>query len=330
LHSKNASADWLKIRDKTASATGAKETLVRRLLLPAVGLALAGAASADSGNQTLDDAWWTGPLIAASAATLPQGHALVEPYVLDIKSKDASNYANFDFLYYGLTDWLTIGAIPFAGYVVPKHGNSAAGLGDTELQAQFRLTKYDADSGMPVLSATIRETVPSGKYDRLGDTPAAGMGSGAYITTFGLFGQTYMWMPNGRILRLRLDLFESLPQTSGLSDASVYGTPASFHGKAKLGAQFQEDFAFEYSITRKWVAAMDVIYGVNNAGSVSGQVGSLPLDYGLGSSRPWAFAPALEYNWSGNYGVILGVRYIPQGRDVTASVTPAIGVNMVF
>ena len=28
-------------------------------------------------RQSRDDAWWTGPLLAASAATLPQGHFLV-------------------------------------------------------------------------------------------------------------------------------------------------------------------------------------------------------------------------------------------------------------
>ena len=303
---------------------------MRSLLASAIGLALAGAASADAPLQTLDEAWWTGPLIAAGASTLPQGHSLVEPYLLDIHSRDASNYATFSFLYYGFTDWLTIGVIPFAGYVVPKHGNSAASYGDTEVQAQFRITAYDAASGTPALSAMIRETVPSGNFDRLGDTPAAGLGGGATVTTFGLFGQTLAWMPNGRILRMRLDLFESLPADTNLTDVSVYGTPSGFHGKAKLGAQFQANAAFEYSITREWVAALDVIYGVNNAGSVTGLVGRLPLDYSLGSSRPWAFAPALEYNWTSNYGVILGVRYIPQGRDVTASVTPGIGVNMFF
>ena len=34
-------------------------------------------------RQSRDDAWWTGPLLAASAATLPQGHFLVEPYLYD-------------------------------------------------------------------------------------------------------------------------------------------------------------------------------------------------------------------------------------------------------
>ena len=30
-------------------------------------------------GQSLDDAWWTGPMLAPSAATLPRGHFLIEP-----------------------------------------------------------------------------------------------------------------------------------------------------------------------------------------------------------------------------------------------------------
>src|ERR1700744_5528395 len=34
-------------------------------------------------HQSLDDAWWTGPLLVANASTLPQGHVYVEPYLFD-------------------------------------------------------------------------------------------------------------------------------------------------------------------------------------------------------------------------------------------------------
>ena len=37
-------------------------------------------------RQSMDDAWWTGPLLAASASSLPRGHFLVEPYLYDIIS----------------------------------------------------------------------------------------------------------------------------------------------------------------------------------------------------------------------------------------------------
>ena len=35
-------------------------------------------------HQSLDDAWWTGPMLAPSAATLPRGHFLIEPYLFDV------------------------------------------------------------------------------------------------------------------------------------------------------------------------------------------------------------------------------------------------------
>ena len=49
-----------------------------------------------------------------------------------------------------------------------------------------------------------------------------------------------------------------------------------------------------------------------------------------GSSYSLGFAPAVEYNWSSRMGALLGVRIIEIGRNTTATVTPAIAINMVF
>ncbi|MBV8306567.1 MAG: transporter, partial [Gammaproteobacteria bacterium] len=38
-------------------------------------------AAAQEVQQSRQDAWWTGPMLAPNAATLPQGHALIEPYL---------------------------------------------------------------------------------------------------------------------------------------------------------------------------------------------------------------------------------------------------------
>jgi hypothetical protein len=53
------------------------------LLFGLVGTQVASAQNS-SGRQSLDDAWWTGPMLAPSAATLPQGHFLIEPYLYDV------------------------------------------------------------------------------------------------------------------------------------------------------------------------------------------------------------------------------------------------------
>jgi hypothetical protein len=48
-----------------------------------------------------------------------------------------------------------------------------------------------------------------------------------------------------------------------------------------------------------------------------------------GRSEAFGFAPAVEYNFNANVGVLFGVRVIPGGHNVTRSVTPAIAVNIV-
>src|SRR4029078_7416599 len=71
--------------------------------------------AADSDRQSLDDAWWTGPIVAAGAATLPQGHALIEPYVYDVVTRGRydsnGNYRDTDTVHsYGSPTYMAFGA----------------------------------------------------------------------------------------------------------------------------------------------------------------------------------------------------------------------------
>ncbi len=108
--------------------------------LGALGLlafACSGASAAD--RQSLDDAWWTGPLLAAGAATLPQGRVLVEPYVFDVIGTGASRthaVRSLTYLLYGVTDGLTAGIIPVS------HG-------DLTVQAQYRLSQFREGGLLP-------------------------------------------------------------------------------------------------------------------------------------------------------------------------------------
>ena len=277
-------------------------------------------------RQAIDDAWWTGPMLAPSAGTLPQGHFLVEPYLYDALGAHSSTYGSLTYINYGLFDRLTIGVTPTGAYSRPDQGPASSGvqLGDTQFLMQYRLTQYDEASGTPTLSAVLRETFPTGKYDRLGDRPANGIGGGAYTTAAGIFGQTYFWL-GGRILRTRLDLLESLSSSVPLSDVSVYGTAQGFRGSADPGSSFFADLAFEYSMTREWVLALDLTYSTNGVTKVTGTT-----DFEIGSSRPLGVAPGIEYNWRDDIGVLVAARFIPAGRNVSASVAPAIALNMVF
>ena len=83
--------------------------------------------------------------------------------------------------------------------------------------------------------------------------------------------------------------------------------------------------------------ALDILYQHNGSTRVSG---SLPSAAGVpgvtdfrarsGSGYSLGLAPAIEYNWNSRVGLLVGVRIIGVGRNATASVTPAIALNMVY
>jgi hypothetical protein len=304
-------------------------------------------------HQSIDDAWWTGPLLAASPATLPPGHFLVEPYVYDTvvdgqfdesgvrhhNSRD-SEFGSQSYVLYGLADKITVGVIPRIAYSEPLQGQSSSslGIGDLTAQAAYRLSGFLEDGWLPAMSIVLGETLPTGRYDRLGDRAGEGLGGGAYTTTVSLYSQYYIWMPNGRLLRTRLDVAQSWSDEVQLRDASVYGTTTGFSGYARPGNSLSIDSAWEYSVTQRWVTALDVV--IETAGST--QVAGIQarrqncrstwtaVQMWSGPSRSLGVAPAIEYNWRANAGVIVGAKFIAAGHNTAAAVIPIAAINLVF
>jgi hypothetical protein len=316
--------------------------------------AVAGATSESGGapQEALDQAWWTGPLLAANAATLPQGHWLLEPYVLDLmtygrfdsngtlrSTEAAHEIGSQGYIEYGLFDRFTLGLIPRLGFHEASAGQDSSGftVGDMTLQGAYGLTQFRPGSRIPSTSLVIGETFPAGKYDRLDGQTDGALGSGAYSTTVSLYSQTYFWMPNGRILRTRLDVSYEVSRWTSVHGISVYGTSGGFAGRAHPGQTFVGDLACEYSVTQNWVLAADIWWEHDGntrleGGYVSSLTSALPsyLVQDSGSDDLLYLAPAIEYNWSPRMGVIAGARLAALGRNTAATVTPVAAINMVF
>jgi hypothetical protein len=299
-----------------------------------------------SPRQSRGDAWWTGPLLAPSASTLPHGHFLVEPYVYDLivyghydntgAAKRASrehNYGSLTYVLYGVTDRLTVGAIPRFGlaHVLSGTGSSGAGVGDVTVQAQYRLALFEEGRRVPTISLTFGETFPTGKYDRLSSSASDALGSGAYTSILSAYSQYFFWVPNGRIVRTRLNLSYSRSSDVDIRDRSVYGTELGFHGTAQPGDSVVLDSAWEYSITRKWVAAFDIVYEHDGRTLVDGTTAQRTnASQAFPSSASLIVAPAIEYNRSGKAGVIVGARIVPRGRNAAATFAPVAAINLVY
>src|SRR5256886_14467923 len=88
------------------------------------GALLVMSAAAAAAEQSREDAWWTGPMLAPSAATLPQGHVLVEPYLFDVMtdgrfdmhgarraSAHEHDIGSLSYIFYGPTDPVSLGVV---------------------------------------------------------------------------------------------------------------------------------------------------------------------------------------------------------------------------
>ena len=317
-------------------------TVYRILMVLTVSLGVASAQRAPSASsvvrQPLDDAWWTGPMLTPNATTMPRGHLLIETYLNNVISAHANRLGTLTYVNYGLTDRLTVGLIPTTGFNVANSGPSSSSieLGDLTLQGQYQLAKFHEGGWIPTMSIVLQQTVPTGKYDHLGDRLNDGLGSGAYTTNFSVYTQTYFWVPNGRILRMRFDASQALSHDVNVEGVSVYGTTAGFRGQAKPGSSFLASSSWEYSVTRKWALALDIAYGHNWNTCVSGfdlypNAGQKPSSVLLNSrsSEVLAFAPAAEYSWKFNLGLLLGTRVILPSHNTNSTFTPAIAINYV-
>jgi hypothetical protein len=310
-------------------------------------------AQADVARQSRDEAWWTGPILAAGAGTLPEGHALIEPYVFDVMSRGRyddngtrhagprrDSYGSLTYLLYGVVDGFTAGVIPRFGHNDVSNGpdSSGVGVGDFTLQGTFRLTQFEEGSWIPTMSIVLQEVFPTGKYDRLGARPSDGLGSGAHTTSLGLNSQYFLWMPNGRILRTRFNVSYARSDAVTIEDVSVYGTSQGFQGHAHPGRVFIVDSAWEYSVTRNWVLALDIEYEHDTRTTLNGlmwapadsTVPPTPVQQDFGSSEVLTLAPAIEYNFNSRIGLIVGALFTVSGRNASAAVTPVAALNMVF
>lgn len=297
--------------------------------------------TADSGvaRQSRNNGWWTGPMLAASAATLPRGHFLIEPYFYDAISPHSNGFGSLTYVLYGFRDNWTLGLIPTAGFDKINNAPSSSGVqpGDLTLMGQRGLTQFHEGHWIPATSFVVQESLPTGKYDRLGNRLSDGLGSGAFTTVLALYSQTYFWLPNGRILRMRFNVSQSLSSAVKVEGVSVYGTGTGFHGHARPGSAFFVDAAWEYSLTRRWVLALDATYRQQGNTRIAGYDSPNPVAVetlqnalmNSGSSDAFGFAPAIEFSWKPNLGVLLGTRVIALGHNTATTITPALAINFV-
>jgi opacity protein-like surface antigen len=284
-------------------------------------------ADAERWRVAMQGARWTGPLLASTAETLPQGHFYTEPYFFDVISGGHHYPGSSGFYQYGLLDNYTVGVQPFFSLGTQKYNRSVA-IGDFKIVTQVRVGHFTAKHRVPSVAIVMNLVVPTGKYDHLAALKQ-GHGSGSFAPEIGINAQQYFLLGNGRLLRARINILKNFPLRGEVSGRSVFGTDADFRGHAKPGSKTTVIVGAEYSLTKEWVLALDVERDQWGKTTVAGHDTATAALVKHVSPESWniGFAPAVEYNWSDRAGIIAGVWVVPKGHHTQSSVTPAIAIQ---
>jgi hypothetical protein len=106
------------------------------------------------------------------------------------------------------------------------------------------------------------------------------------------------------------------PEKEQAEDISVYGTGVDFRGHTMPGASVSVDLAGEYSLTRRWVLALDATYRDQSNTRAAGynMLNSSPIDLNSGASDAFGLAPATETNPSGQCTAAVPGQDVPNGK----------------
>lgn len=316
----------------------------RALLI--IALATASGAAAQQPGDAASRQWFTGSLYAVSPALSRAGAIAIEPYAIYSRNTgrfdaDGNHHPRADgtdqaifltVVKYGLTDRLTIATTPaFTHSWNGLRGSSGAGIGDLPIELEYRLQDGIIATGAPSITASIGVRLPTGVHDRLLN-PLNGRGSGAWSARAGLLAQSLFNTGNNHAMRVRLYGSVSMPVASvSVHDVSVYGTEAGFVGRVLPGASAEIGMSVGYALTQRWVLALDLLYDTAQGFALdSASADGRRAQTRSPASSSFAIAPAVEYSWSADAGIIFGVAFSAAGRNSASFVAPQIAISLSF
>ena len=289
--------------------------------------------------------WFTGPLLAPSVHTIPTGHADFEPYLFfwaytgsynqNWQSKSSPNFYSVQLQvpgWVGLTSFMDLSIAPKIMYQFTR-GARDFQFGDIPVTISFQLLNEKPGTWWPAIKLGLQATIPSAKYDNLDPsklgTDAAGTGTWFPNATLAM-GRLFL-LPNDHFLSPRLVFNYAVPNATRVKNLNAYGGTAGTRGTVYPGNVCWGDLGLEYNLTQNWALAFDLFYVHSNKNRFSGFAGMIapgvPAVMTRPSSEQLSLAPAIEYNWSANIGLIGGVWFTVTGRNSSRFVTTVLAFN---
>jgi hypothetical protein len=275
--------------------------------------------------------WYAGPLLTPSAHIIAPGNVNVQPYLFY-----TNNYARFDKhghsqkipsihtinptvpCLVGILPWMQL-TFNVQGIWTQARKQYTGFWGDTSVGLGFGL--LSEGPYRPALLLGIKETFPSGRYQKLNPKKQGtdATGGGSYSTNLSLNIAKVLWWIPLHPMNVRASFNYSLPAWVSVKGYNAYGGGTGTRGKVRQGNTFQGDVGFEYSFSQKWVFPLDVVYVYSQKTTFSGNSGRAAPGVPAAVGRPFndqlSLAPGLEYNPKENVSLLVGTWFSVWGRN---------------
>ncbi len=310
-----------------------------------------------------EDQWFTGPFFAASGETIPVGHSNLtltgsttpsnSIYISNWSIEPTYSFtaANLDGIFsYGLTDEFDV-QVETMLIKNSTQGKSTETLGDSSVQLGYQLV--NSNTYRPDVRLTVAEIFPTGRFDNLNPakdgTDATGMGS--YQTAIGLNIEKSSRFSSQHTLKTTISIADIYSAEVSIKGISTYGGNKNTQARIQPGNMFVFDLAGQLSITKNWVAVLEGYFQYIASSRYKGRFrpdfsgggqhpvvrrlhGLFPSQHnigqqGLGNGNVdmLSLAPGIEYNFSANYGLIMGTWFTTAGKNTPRFSALLLGLN---
>jgi hypothetical protein len=294
----------------------------------------------------IENPWYTGPLITPSSVVVPAGHINFEPYIYvlansgfydshgNVVKEDLSWVNSFQpIIQIGLTSWMDIQFLPTIVYNYNKH-HAQWLYSDSQIILDFQLlSPKHIDDWTPYIKFFLIEIFPTGQYRNL-NPKKRGVdlsGTGSFRTVPGIvIGELFhLWAHHFIIARLALQY--DLPAPVHLKGFNAYGGGYGTNARFFPAQSLELTIGVELTLSKNWVLACDFeglwTQKTHYSGNPGKNADGTPAILGVKASSQYAFAPALEYNWSESLGIIGGSWFTFAGCNAPRFWSAVLAVN---
>lgn len=283
--------------------------------------------------------WMTGPIFTPSARVVPVGHVNLEPYLIwrqvngkyDRNGNASSIPTRNHFMCQlpikvGILKDVDLTGLIQSDYNWSKRASSA-GFGDLIFGAEYQL--ISDKNNRPPVKIYFQEIFPTGKYQKLNPSKLGNdsHGLGSYISVIGFTIAKLLHFRGENYLNMRLNISSLFPTSVRVKGISTYGGDSSSKGKVFPGKSINVLSSAEYSLTRNWVLACDLTASFASKTRFKGHT-LVPLNHP--STALFTLAPAIEYNFTKEIGIIAGTWFTFAGRNAERFTGLVVALNWYF